>query len=172
MILEANRILADWFSHATYGVNAKLAVMDFDGSDAAFTLGLVADETRNGIVARDQVPANYSRMLLITSDALRGIDGEVLTYIRKAELTLIVRFVTRSSATESATRDGSYCIRAALQSLKDLETTAAGAAARVRNGVSWFAVSSVESALMYQPLEEAVVAAALKVTVVLRDTLA
>jgi len=52
MYLEVVRMVADWFAHATNGINAEIANVPRDGGDSAPTsLVAVLDETRSAILA-------------------------------------------------------------------------------------------------------------------------
>lgn len=139
VILEPLRIVTDWLGDATYGVNAKLAVVPRDAGDPLPpSVQLIADETRSGPVARDRIPTPPAPGPVLTIACLdesnwnteledKHWDCEIFPIeIRYADLDKVI--------SQDGTRNAFYTLRAVRLSLKDLMLDP-GVAARKRNGV-------------------------------------
>lgn len=167
-MLEAARIVADWLGSTTAGVNAKLAALDYDGSDTAPTsVATIADETRNGAVARDRLPTPFP-CLAITVERFRQ-DGEVRTVVRDGSVTVLIRYGVSATDTGGGTRDAYYTMRAVVESLRELNRNE-NQASRTRNGRSLMACEEIEFRPMYQALEDGQVTGVVAATWTTRDT--
>lgn len=135
MILEANRMVADWFAdtNATAGVNALLPTTPLDAGDSApANIATFADETRDGNVARMYLP-NTLPAVAVSVDHIQDLDGMVVTVTRDGKIKLRVRVGLSNATSADAVRDLSYYLRTVMRSLRKLfEATPA---LRVRNNI-------------------------------------
>lgn len=171
MILEALRVVTDWLNDGTYGAAAKLAALDYDGSDTAPSGTLtILDETRadDAALNRESAPptirvAATDVRELVQDGALQELDGDV-----SIELT-IIRAATSPSA---VVRDLYYTTRAVSQSLADLfdDRIADALTARTRGGVQVQGYTSLAAAQVRPELTDTTGTAGLVLTVRCRDT--
>lgn len=172
-MLDVLRMVTDWLGDGTHGVAAKLAALDFDGSDTAPTGTLViGDETRNAKAALSQYPGDFS--IAVQLQPVETLDGQSATYTHDYDVPLLLRLSRKDSNAANATRDLLYCLRATVQSIEALfnDTIAAAVSARTRNGVHAGVIVSMGQALTREQREDNLVTAALQVTIRARDTLA
>jgi hypothetical protein len=133
MILEIDRIVSTWLNGATYGANAMLATIPLDTGDTApEDFALITDETQNGDVARDELPAE-SPSLSVSIDVAENVDGEVQVVTAEGDVKLRLRVGLTNAATAEGRRDLSYRLRAIARSFRELMR--ADESNRTRNGV-------------------------------------
>jgi hypothetical protein len=168
MILEADRLIADWLADATYGVNALLASTPRDAGDAQPANVTIYDETRDSTAARGDVPTSLPAVI-VTTDRVDQLDGQVATTTRDGQVTVRVRYVISQAATATAIQDSSYVLRTVLRSLRKFFDLNAAAAGRTRNSIYLESCLSLAGAPMWTPMEDAVVTGGIIATIQLRD---
>jgi len=173
MILEVVRAVADWLEHASYGVDAHLAALDLDGSDAVPSGALaVYDETRDDDAAIDRPPV--APFLKVVAGEIRSLDGQAATYTHDADVPLEITIQRKGTSPSALVRDLYYTSRATLQSVEALfdPSNAAAVAACSRNGVQLQVITALSAARVAPALDDATGSAAVYLTVRCRDTLA
>lgn len=170
MQLEAQRIVAAWLGDATYGVNAKLDVLTYDGSDTQPT------DVATITAAADNVDAAFGRFDGMTLPAIivsaretdhrdpdetqpgTGVDGSV---------AVLIRYAQRTNSATKALQDGAYVTRAIIASLRELHTR--DEANRQRNNVYLMAAESLREPGLYEETEDAWLLSAVEVRYQARD---
>lgn len=173
MILDVVRAVADWCEDATYGVDATLAALDFDGSDTAPSGALtVIDETRDDDAAIDRPPT--APFLKVVAGELRSLDGQAATYTHDADVPLEITIQRTSTSPAALVRDLYYTQRALFQVLESLfdPSIAAAATACTRNGVQLQVITQLAAARVAPQLDDTTGTVAVYLTVRARDTLA
>lgn len=173
-MLDVLRMVTDWLGDGTHGIAAKLAALDYDGSDTAVSGTLtIGDETRNAKAAVGSYPSETFGCL-VQLQPVERFEGEAATHTHDYDVPLLVRFCRTNVDAAAATRDLLYTLRATLQSLDALftESIAAAVTARTRNGVQAYALLSVGGALTREERADDKVTAAISLTIRARDTLA
>lgn len=133
MILEADRMVADWFGDAVQGVNALLPTTPLDTGDVApAVIATIADETRDGNVARG-LPPETLPAVCVSVDKIHELDGEVVQVTRDGKIKLHVRVCISDNVTADGVRDLSYYLRTVMRSLRRLFD--APNVARTRNNI-------------------------------------
>lgn len=174
MILETVRIIADWLTDATHGVNAvRLAVPKATGV-LDFPAVTVLDSTRNSAVARGGVPnlaANQFPALLVTPADQPGTmqragikPGGYMT------LTVLIRYATRELDTAKAERDASQTIKCVVRQLPLLFRVAGSEANRERADVQVHALEDLSIAALYESTDDTTVTGGVLVTCLVRNT--
>ena len=157
MQLEGQRMLASWLGNATYGVNAKLDVLTYDGSDTQ------PADVATIVAAADNVDAAFGRFDGLTLPAIivsaretehRDPDqvqpsGEVY-----GSVTLLVRYAERTASATTALRNGAYVTRAIIASLRELHKPA-NEASRQRNNIYLLATEALRDLGTYEETEDA-----------------
>lgn len=135
MHLEVIRAVADWLEDPTYGVNAKIDVLDLDGSDAApADVAAILDETRDGIAALRSLPDDTTVPLLCVFMPSDAQFSAVNQGKQDADTFPVwIAYLDRDTETANAIRDASYVLRAVRKSLNEFHKN--GVAARTRNGI-------------------------------------
>lgn len=148
MQLEPIRIVADWLNGVTtgssdYSINAQLPSVERDGGDAQPPAVHVYDETRDGWVARRDVPNDAAIALpaiVVCYGQPMTIDGEIhqngTAAIRGGKAQIIVGYLLDKSDTALSVRNALYTKRAILRSLTQLHDETNAPTARLRNNVS------------------------------------
>lgn len=170
MILEATRAVTDWLDDATYGLQARLTALDFDGSDTAPSGTLtIADETRDAQAALGRFPALPA--CTVSAQPVESLDGQAATYTHDADIPLLIRLARKDSAVEDATRDLYYTLRAAMATLEALfdDRVVDHSARRIRNGVQLQHIVAMGGARTREELQDTDVTAAIAVTIRCRD---
>jgi hypothetical protein len=173
-MLDVLRATTDWLGNATYGVDAKLTALVFDGSDVKPPgTGVIGDETRNAKAGAGEYPSDAFG-LLVQVQPMETLDGQSATYTHDYDVPLLLRLCRTSSDAAAATRDLLYTLRATVQSVEALfnESIAVAVTARTRNGVHLSHIVSLGQALTREQREDNKVTAAITVTIRARDTLA
>jgi len=153
MILEADRIVADWLAGPN-GVTAQLAVIPLDAGDSApVAIATVADETRDGMAARNE-PAQPYPSVTVSVDALTDLDGVAQVVTADGDMKVRVRIAVDSNVTENAVRDVSYYLRATIKSLR-LLCADAHSASRIRNSVFLETVLAMVEAIDFPKPDQA-----------------
>lgn len=153
MELETVRAVADFLADPTAGVVAQLATVPRDAGDPLPTLpGGVADSTRNGWVARREIPHENGPVLPAIAVYAQPItlDGDVHTVVRDGVLDIVMAYCDQNSDTPSGNAAALYVRRAILKCLAVFESNA-HAADRQRNDIAIFACER----LKLGPLEAA-----------------
>lgn len=173
MILEAVRIVADWLSDATYGINAVRLAVPKDTGVSDFPAVTVLDSTRSGLVGRGGVPnlAPNQFPALLVSPADQPVDQAspaVRPFPADATVTVLVRYVTSVVDSAQAERDTSQTLKAVWWQLPQLLLTSAGETARTRAQVQLYAIQSMQMATLYEATEDTIVTGGVLVTCRLR----
>jgi len=170
MILETVRAVADWLDHATYGVDAQLAALTFDGSDTAPTgAHTVIDETRESDAAIDRPAA--APFLKVVAGEVRSLAGEAATYTHTAQIPLEITIERSDVSPAALVRDLYNTQRAVLRSVEQLFNPAIAAAttACARNGVQLQVIITLAAARVAPTIEDNTGSAAVYLTVQSRD---
>lgn len=173
MFVEPVRIVADALRHATYGVNARLPLVPVDPGDPAPPLlpaGGILDETTNGLVAADRLPADLVRCLAVSlfpgavqPDSAVASEGQGL-------LTVLIRYGTKHKDPHVALRDAGYTLRGVLKVLQWLHGGSAPADAMTkRNQVQLIRQERLEIAAMYEPIGDHILTGAVRAVYEVRD---
>lgn len=172
MILELDRIVADWLADATHGVNALLASTPLDTGDSTpASIALVTDETRNGDAARGLLPASRP-CIVVSCDVIDHLEGQVMVVDRDGQVKLRVRIGLDNATTEGAVRDLSYYLRTVIRSLNRLFDADANDAVRTRNDIYLETCLEMKSAIAWSATqgETPTVTGYVFPTVQIRDT--
>lgn len=176
MILETVRIVADWLDSVTTGVNTYRTgggSVPLDTGVTAFPAVTVRDSTRDGRVARGQVPPLANLPALLVTPADQPIDQAVpgvRPWPPDALVTVLVRYACKASDTAAAERDTSQTLRAVWRCIGQLMVTTAGETARTRNSVQLQSIRSLQMATLYEANEDVTVTGGVLVTCQVRDT--
>jgi len=130
VILETVRIIADWLSDATYGINAVRTAVPKDTGVTDFPAVTILDSTRDGRVARGGVPnLNAAEFpCLLVSPADQPVEQQapsVRPFPPDATVTVLVRYATTQLDTAKAERDASQTIKAIWWQVPQLLLTSA-----------------------------------------------
>lgn len=173
MILETVRIIADWLSDATYGVNAVRTSVPKDTDVADFPAVTVLDSTRSGAVARGGVPNLEPSVfpVLLVSPADQPVEQAspaVRPFPTDATVTVLVRYATNKTDTALAERDTSQTLKAVWWQIPQLLLTTAGETARTRARVQLYSIRSMQMATLYESAEDTTVTGGVLVTCQMR----
>lgn len=162
MILESCRLLTDWLNDPSNGVAAMLATTPRDAGDPLPTLGTIADETRNDLVAQQRLPSLPG--VGVNVEIVNELDGEVATYTRDGRPTLLIRYGVAKDATSTGVRDAAYVLRAIIKSIRLFN-----ASTRTRNQVDIYSCLQLSYTPMWRPIEDAIITGAVRVQFQARD---
>jgi hypothetical protein len=179
MSVEAVRLVADWLTHATEGVNPVLVLVPrFSGDAAPTPLAGIYDRARHGWVARGRVPRsgdNPPTLPLalvmpgeITQDPSIKTSAEGTKTIA-GTLEVIVQVVIEDSDTDDGVTDLSYYLRAIRGSLLNF-ATAARASSRTANGVQLVQMTKLAAHEPPAPAEDKRLTGAVAATFTTRET--
>lgn len=138
MRLETVRIVADWLTHATLGVNAQLPNVPRDeGDPEPPELEAIYDVTRhNHVVLRDDPPRQPC--LYLTTERGIVLAGEEMSGTHRETVepfAVVVRYLRVGGVDlAQAVQDGDYTLRAMMRSVMALMENA-NADSRIRNSV-------------------------------------
>lgn len=161
MIVEACRLVTDWLTDATNGVNALLASTPLDGADstpAAFAAGTILDATRDGNVARGRLPAVLPGLAIVPLP-IDGMDPHVSVADAEFDLELAIRLGFSKAATEQGVRDTSYYLRTIVRSMRRFNGNS-DPTKRVRNLIYLESCTSMRAVQLFEPIEDAVITGA------------
>ncbi len=168
MMLETNRMLSDRFADATSGFNALLASTPRDAGDASpAALATITDQTRDGNVARGELPATLPA-LAISVDGIPQLDGQVATVTRDGKIRVRIRVGFRNAVTANGHQVLSYYLRTAQRVLRrffDLDPSQRG-----RNGIYLETIDEMVVAETWSPTEADIVTGTIVATIQGRDT--
>lgn len=171
MQLEAQRIVADWLADATSGVNAKLDVLSYDGTDTQ------PADLATIVAACDDTNAAFGRFDGLTLPAVivaprdiehkdpeipqpnSGVDGVV---------TLLIRYAERTADGAKALRNGAYVTKAILASLRELHKNE-NAASRTRNDIQLWSCEGLREPGLYEETDDTWLISAVEVRYHARD---
>ena len=173
MLLETVRIIADWLTDPTYGVNAVRLTVPKDAGVSDFPAVTVLDSTRNGAVARGGVPnlaANQFPALLVTpaDQPVEQNGSTIRPWPPDARATVLIRYTAKEIDTAKAERDTSQTLRAVWWSLGALITRRTGTSRA--SGVHLISITNMQMATLYESTEDATVTGGVLVTCHVRDT--
>ena len=125
----AVRIVANWLNDGTYGVNAIAAVVPLDTDDTVPPAVTVYDETRDGWVARNQVPRPTSKVampaVIVFLQQAQSPGGVVPSAsggrVANGTVQLAIQLLMDEAHTETAVTAGMYLMRAIRNSLMQLD---------------------------------------------------
>ena len=173
MILEATRIIADWLSDATYGINAVRTSVPKDDGVADFPSVTVLDSTRDGRVARGGVPnldPSHFPVLLVTpaDQPVEQASVAARPFPPDATVTVLVRYAAHKVDTAAAERDTSQTLKTVWWQLPQLLLTAEGETARTRANVQLYSIRSMQMATLYESSDDTAVTGGVLVTCQMR----
>lgn len=157
MRLEAARIVADWLGDATYGVDAKLAVVTGDDSDTVpSAVATIVDDTRDVNAALGRLDGLTLPAITVSVSEVRYRETEFLQTggYADADVTVLIRYAERTDNPATARANGCYVVRAILGSLRELHLTAQ-AASRTRNGVQLVACEGLTEVALTEEVGDA-----------------
>lgn len=170
MILETIRSCTAALNNVNYGVNRQITSMSFDGSDTTPTLlpsnGIV-DETSNDQVAVGRYP-EVSPCLVVTLDGSVQLDGEVVSNYRDAEVTLLIRYVSRDSEHAKGRSDSYYTLKA-IQKVVRQWMSNENSSDRIRNNVQIIECLNIEHVQMFELIDDIIVTGGIHLTLKVRD---
>ncbi|MFN2327032.1 MAG: hypothetical protein ABR551_14300 [Gemmatimonadales bacterium] len=169
MLLECNRILADWLASVTTGVNVKIPLVPLDGADTAPANVTVVDETRNDDVALGRLPDTLPCVAVSVQEIeyQDPVQPHVTDQVT-ARVTVLIRYGQRVIDGSTGLTDASYTLRAVLMSLRELHTNEQ-AAARARGSVHLISCDDLRQVPLTQEVEDAWVTGALRATYTMYD---
>src|SRR3990167_3682755 len=143
-MIEHVRIVSDWLSDGTDGVNARLAALAIDAGDSAPGSVTIYDDSRNAIIARKVWPDDLktTRGLLVYDLGTEwriGIQNGYQEGVCRTGVLLAIPV----AATDEAIEDCGYLMRAVLQALNDLSEPA-NEADRTRNAIVLTNLQAIE----------------------------
>jgi hypothetical protein len=168
MLIETLRMVADALATGSIGVNAQLASLPRDSTDEAppAVIG-VFDSTRSAQVATGRYP-NVFPSLVVTLDGNVPLDGEVMSNIRQAAVTVLIRYITKDIASEQGNQATYYTLRAVQKALRDfLSNTHSDM--RSRNDIHITVCDSMEHVELFQPIDDASCTGGIRATFKVRD---
>ena len=170
MILETIRMFADALATGSYGVNAQLTSLTYDGSDPRpASITTVADETRNNQVAIGRYPSDYPCLTVeLDEGATVVMSGEIGTNNREAEIPVMVRYVQTNLEGDTGNQDAYYTLRAVEKCLAVFMDNV-NASDRVRNYIQILVCNAVEHVELNESTEDAFVTGGLRVRFHVRD---
>lgn len=169
MLLECNRILADWLAHGTFGVNAKIPGVPRDGADTVPPNVTVVDETRNDSVAMGRLPSTLPCVAVSVQEIEHSdpVQPHVTNEVA-AKVTVLIRYGQRIVDEDKGLTDASYTLRAVLRSLRELHTNEQ-AAARARGSVHLISCDDLRQVPLTQEVDDAWVTGAIRATYTMYD---
>jgi hypothetical protein len=174
MLLETDRLTADWLNNVTVpgdGVNALLASTPVDSGDSVpANLATITDETRDENVARGQLP-DVLPALAVSIDAIEDLDGQVVQVTRDGKVKVRIRVGVSNAVTSDAVRDVSYYLRTAMRSLRKMFDQSSNALNRTRNGIYLETCDSMAEAIVWtkDQADTSIVTGYILATLQLRD---
>lgn len=173
MITETLRVMAGWWSHATYGVNALRTSVPLGTGDVAPAAVQVFASYSDARIARGDIPSIASGQLpaLLVSPADQSVEMSspgVRPFPPDAFLTVLARFAMSGDASVCE-RDTSVYLRALWRSTGLLFTTSAGETARKREQVQVIAPESMRLAALYESNSDTIITGGVLVTLRVRD---
>lgn len=175
MQLEVARMVANWLGNVTYGVNAKLALVPRDGSDAAApVIVTIADETRSFTIAAGRLPKDAALypLLAVTVKEITYRDSEVpqLSGPADASVSVTIRYAQRQSDQDLGLQDASYTLRAVVMALREFHKDG-NAASRTKDSVQIYTCERLTQVPFVQTVDDAWVTGAVEVQYWCRDIL-
>lgn len=168
MILDTIRAWTDWLGHGTYGVNALLAGVERDGTDAAPpSIQLIVDETRNPAAARRQIPDTVP-CLIVRLAAPATMDDSVgpNSPHRYGDIPVMTLYAAEHQDSDDGTQNAAYTLRAVERVLAKFldHTIAAANTARLRNNITILHATALQQLTMFEPIEDRDILGALAIT--------
>ncbi len=149
MILEIDRMLADWFNDPVNGVNALLPSTRRDNTDTQpANVALITDETRHGDAARGELPETKP-VIVVSLDQIIDLDGQVCTITADGKCKVRIRIGLDNADSEEAVRDLSYYMRTATRSFRRFMALDANTAARTRNAIYLETCDGIQQAIVW-----------------------
>jgi len=169
VIVETVRIIADWLTDPTVGINAVRTAVPRDTGVDVFPSVTVLDSTRDGRVGRGGVPSLLSTELpaILVSPHDSPVDQAnpaSRPFPPDATVSVLVRYVTATTDTAKAERDASQTIKALWWQIPQLLLTTAGEAARTRAQVQLYHIPTMQAATLYEAAEDTIVTGGVIVT--------
>lgn len=172
MLVEPIRILADWFKHPTYGVNAMLPLVKRDYPDPVPPdIQLIADETRDEAVANGHEPKRHPALYV-----MQDLPYELLELLqtsnqpRDGDVVIAIRYIVTGSRHAQRIAEAAYTLRAVLASVTRLFSTPAGATARQRNDVQIYSLMHAAIARVDEEVGQSRSAGAAIITLRVRES--
>lgn len=169
MLTTAVRIIADWLSNASTGINATLPGTPRDADVALPGTITVYDETRHPEVARAQVPDVLPALLVTTTAQPFTAAAPMVRPFPPDHIgDIAIRYATEQVDTAAAFNETSLVHRATMRAIGQLWTTTAGESARVRLSVQLVELRDLRLEL-YQSNDDSRATSGVIMTVRLRD---
>ncbi len=174
MITETVRMLAAWWGHATYGVNALRTGVPLATGDTTPPALQILTSVADGRIARGDIPSLESgdlpALLVTTADqAIDTVAPAVRPFPPDATVTVLARIAMSTQDTAKAERDTSALLRALWRSTGLLWTTADGEAMRQREQVQIIAPSMMTLTTLYESNTDTIVTGGLLLALRVRD---
>ncbi len=174
MITETVRMLAAWWGHATYGVNALRTSVPLASGDTVPPALQLLTSVGDGRVARGDIPSLESGdlpALLVTTaeQPIETVAPVVRPFPPDATVSVMARIAMSTQDTAKAERDTSALLRALWRSTGLLWTTAAGESLRQREQVQLIAPAWMTLATLYESNTDTIVTGGLLLAVRVRD---
>lgn len=174
MILETTRIIADWLSDPTYGINAVRTSVPKDTGVSDFPAVTVLDSTRDGRVARGGVPnlepCEFPCVLVTPADQPGTMQRAGIKPGGYMTMTVLIRYATREIDTAHAERDASQTLKCIVRQLPLLFRVAGNEAYRARAEVQLHALEDLSIATLYESTNDTTVTGGVLVTCLVRNT--
>lgn len=158
-------MVAAWLADATYGVNAKLDVLTYAGSDSQ-----PADVATITAMA-DDVDAAFGRFDGMTLPAIivapKDVDHRDPDETQPgsgvyASVTLLIRYAEKKASATEALQNGAYVNRAIIASLREFHSPA-NEASRQSNGIYLLECEALREPGLYEETEDAWLISAVEV---------
>lgn len=170
MLAEVLRLTTQWLAGSTYGVNAQLVAMTYDGSDTApAPLYAVHDEVTTEDAALVRIPTTLPAAL-VTVDVATMQQNEAVPEVGDGSITLTIRIATEERADAATSKlEASYYLRALAWCLRAWVRADSSGTTRVRNGVQILEIGPMEFNALHERIEERLISAGARLTLVVRD---
>lgn len=171
MQLEAQRIVASWLADATDGVNAKLAVLSYDGTDTQpADLATITAACDNPNAAFGRLDGLALPAVIVAARDIEHRDPEIPQPTSGVDgvVTLLIRYGERTGDPDKALRNGAYVTKAILASLRELHANE-NAASRTRNGIQLWSCEGLREPGVYEETNDAWLISAVEVRYHARD---
>ncbi|HEY4321719.1 MAG TPA: hypothetical protein VGM77_11155 [Gemmatimonadales bacterium] len=170
MLVQTLRMVATALSHPDYGVNARLALLERDGSDPLPPLiTTVLDTTSSNLTAFGRVPQDKQKLPMLFVDIADQFDltPSVFANYRQADIPIVIGYVVANVETAEAFRNSAYIMQSVMDCLEVFEKNG-NAADRTRGNVSILCSSAMNWSKHLDNINDSFLTDALKVTYTVR----
>lgn len=175
MKLETIRLIKAGLADATYGINAKIAALTLDGSDARPSNPTRGFDVDDAWVARRKLNAEDTgvtmpALAVFQFQPLRVLNSEVHTIERDAEIDVAFAYLIKKQDADEVVRDGLYFNRALLRWFTWFMSNDQISAFRTKSGVIISSVTAIEQDDVVEDWGAAVCTASTTATFRVRET--